>query len=134
MIYTDGQSDTLVAVCEHCREAVITKRVWAQAGTARKPVIADVVCVIIAQDKYISLWARGEQVGLMTGHTPAPTLASTATKLGGKWIALRRDTWVRPEAITRWTPDGSGGANTVVDGLAVHAAKRYWPAVKSMLE
>jgi hypothetical protein len=131
MIY--GQPETFVTVCEHCREAVITRRVWAQAGASRKPIMADVVTVLIAADKCIGLWARGEQVGLMPGHSPAPTLASTAAKLGGRWIALRHGTWARPEAIAQYRADGDHGAHLIVDGLAVHSTRKYWPAVRRLL-
>jgi hypothetical protein len=129
-----GYVTEVSAVCDHCRRSIIARRVFVQAGRARKPVSADGVSVLIARDKCIELWANGQMAGLMPGAYPSPTLESTAAKLGGHWVSLSRDTWCRPEAISFWRSDERGGANVVADGLGVHSSRRRWPHVRRLLE
>jgi hypothetical protein len=138
MKYTEGQPEApraVYAVCECCRVKIIIERVWVQLGRGRKGVCSSMVTIIKAVDKTIELWSGGKMQGLMpviNGRNP--TLATTAAKLGGKWISICRDVWVRPESITHWWPNEERGATLLVDGARMISNRRQWPQVRKAIE
>jgi hypothetical protein len=121
------------ALCACCSQPAVSKTVWAQAGKGRKGVAANSITILRADDKVIELWAGATLAGEMPGiRGKAPTLATTAAALGGKWVMVRKNTMVRPEAISYWRC-ADNGANLLVDGVAIYATRVYWPRVRNLI-
>lgn len=133
MLVVNGKPVEWQSLCECCQAEMFHQTVWTMKGRTREAVSPGAVTILRAFDKTIELYAGEKMLGTMPCCSERqPTLASTAAKLRGRWVLVRRDTMVRVEAISYWRPDECG-AHLLVDGVAVKASRRCWPDLKRML-